>query len=105
MYIYIYTYVYIHMYIYIYIYIYIYVCIQYGRGDEEKTKYFILEALPKIVRAVLKRKYSTNEEHTVAAKDFLLEAASFAATLLSKYGNSLMKQVYIHMYIYIYIFL
>jgi hypothetical protein len=55
---------------------------QRGDADKEQSLHLIREALPKIVRAVLKKKHFENVTLIEAAREFLLRAATFAASLL-----------------------
>ena len=55
---------------------------QRGDADKDQSLHFIREALPKIVRAVLKKKHFENVTLIEAVREFLLRAATFAASLL-----------------------
>lgn len=55
---------------------------QRGDADKDQSLHFIREALPKIVRTVLKKKHFENVTLIDAVREFLLRAATFAASLL-----------------------
>lgn len=55
---------------------------QRGDADKDQSLHFIREALPKIVRAVLKKKHFENGTLVEAVREFLLRTATFAASLL-----------------------
>ena len=51
--------------------------------DVAEVRHFVNDALPKIIRAVLKRKYANNDFHIFAVKEFLMLVAGFAARALA----------------------
>ena len=56
--------------------------VQLTDADPQYRQHLIREGLPKVVKAVLKRRYSNNDSHITMAASFLQDAATFAAQVL-----------------------
>ena len=55
--------------------------------EHQRRQHLIREGLPKVVKAVLKRRYANNDTHIMVATSFLQDAAIFAAHVLKDTPN------------------
>ena len=58
--------------------------VQLPETEQQHRQHLIREGLPKVVKAVLKRRYANNDTHIMVAASFLQDAATFAARVLNE---------------------